>query len=62
MTAGLPLPLWMRYGDVVVAYAQQALAPAEAGYLPHLVLGEIEDILYEACLLFLHLHDELYAA
>ena len=44
---------------MVIPDTQQAFTPAKPGNLPHLFLGQIQLILNESGLLFLHLHNQL---
>ena len=47
---------------MVIANAQKPLAAAESGDLTDFFLGEIQDVLNQPRLLFLHLHNDLDAA
>ena len=47
---------------MVIADAQKPLAAAESCDLTDFFLGEIQDVLNQPRLLFLHLHDDLDAA
>ena len=51
-----------RNGYVVVANAEKSLATAETGDLTDFIFGQIQYILNEPCLLFLHLHNQLNTA
>ena len=45
-------------GDMVMTNTEQTFPPAEAGNHLRLLLGQIEDVLHQPCLLIFHLHDE----
>ena len=47
---------------MIIANTQQTLTTPEACDLVHLILRQVQLILNEPRLLFLHLHDQLYAA
>ena len=47
---------------MIIANAQKPFAAAKSGDLTDFFLGEIQDILNQARLLFLHLHDDLDTA
>ena len=51
-----------RDGDMIIADAKKPLAAAESGDLTDFFLGEIQDVLNQPRLLFLHLHNDLDTA